>query len=143
MVAVCRAWHVPHLVVEDLALIVSELVTNAVTHAPGPDIRVGVSLTAREVWAIVVDQGPRRRIEPQQADIDDEHGRGLVIVGELANRLEITPADGGGTAVSACLLLPPQRPLYAGSAASVHAPIPDGTSPQTFDDVTDVPRSHD
>ncbi|NUP18886.1 MAG: ATP-binding protein [Streptomyces sp.] len=142
-VAVCRVWHVPHRVIDDLALIVSELATNAVTHAPGPYIRVGVSLTAREVWAVVVDQGPRRRIEPQQADADDEHGRGLAIVGELASRFEITPADGGGTSVCACLPLPPPRLLGAGSAPSVHAPTQDGTTPHTPEDATDVPRSHD
>ena len=140
-VDLCRVWHVPHRVVDDLALIISELATNAITHAPGPYIRVGVALTADAVWAVVVDQGPRRRIVPQQAEPDDEHGRGLAIVGELASRLEVTPA-GGGTSVCACLPLPPPRPLHPDSAPTVHTLTQDGTAPHTPEDTADAPRSH-
>lgn len=101
----CRVWHVPHRIVEDLALIVSELTTNAVVHAPGESVSVAVALTAKDVWAVVKDSGPRRRIQPLQAGADEEHGRGLAIVEYLAHRYEVQPTD-GGTVVRACVQLP-------------------------------------
>jgi anti-sigma regulatory factor (Ser/Thr protein kinase) len=136
---VCRVWRVPHRLVEDLTLIVSELATNAVTHATG-DVRVGVSLTAREVWVLVVDQGPRRRLQSQQADTDDAHGRGLFLVDALATRFEATPA-GDGTAVRACLALPPSWLTEEGTSA-VHTPARDGFTLHDPEDTTDAPRSH-
>ncbi|MFF1300874.1 MULTISPECIES: ATP-binding protein [unclassified Streptomyces] len=136
---VCRVWRVPHLLVEDLKLIVSELATNAVTHATG-DVRVGVSLTAHEVWVLVVDQGPRRRLQPQQAGNDDAHGRGLFLVDALATRFEATP-DGDGTAVRACLELPPAW-LAEDSAPAVHTPTQDGSTSHNSEDAADAPRSH-
>lgn len=138
---VCRVWRVPHLLVEDLTLVVSELATNAVRHATAPgDVRIGVSLTAREVWVLVVDQGPRRRLQPQQAGDDDAHGRGLFLVNALATRFEATPA-GDGTAVRACLELPSSW-LAEDSAPAVHAPTQDGSASHDLEDAEDAPRSH-
>ena len=136
---VCRVWHVPHRVIDSLTLIVSELTTNAITHASGPDISVGVSLTALEVWVIVVDQGPHRRLQPQQAAADDAHGRGLFLVDALASRFEATPA-GDGTAVRACLLLPGSHQDTA--APTIHTPTPDGSAPHPLEDAIDAARSH-
>jgi anti-sigma regulatory factor (Ser/Thr protein kinase) len=138
----CRRWHVARRVVDDLLLIVSELVTNAVVHAPGERVTVAVLLTAGDVWVAVVDQGPRRPLHAHLPDADGEHGRGLVLVAALADRCEAQPA-GGGTAVWACLTLPPPRSLSDSGTSVVHATARDGADcPHHTEDSPDVPRSH-
>ncbi|MFF5303472.1 ATP-binding protein [Streptomyces sp. NPDC013161] len=135
----CHTWRVPHGIVDDVAVIVSELVTNAVTHAPGDTVTVTVFLHARdadesEVRVVVIDHGPRRRVQARHADADDEHGRGLFLVEALASRYEVQPT-GDGTAVSACVHVPALRPLPPeGATHSPHEPAED--------DDTDAPRSH-
>lgn len=109
----CRRWNVPRALVQDLTLIVSELVTNAVLHAPGETLMVGLALTPDAVWVFCVDQGPRAPMEPRPGD--DEHGRGLLLVSVLASRYTVTPC-GPGTAVAACITLP------ACTAPHVHTP---------------------
>ena len=64
-------------------LLVSELVTNAIRYAEG-DVTLRLIL-ARTLVCEVLDSSaalPRRR----RADRDDEHGRGLQVVGQLAHR---------------------------------------------------------
>ncbi|MBO4258702.1 ATP-binding protein, partial [Streptomyces griseorubiginosus] len=107
---ICRRWRVARRVVDDLLVIVSELVTNAVVHAPGEHVTVAVVLTATDVGVAVIDQGPRRPLAAHVAEAEDEHGRGLFLVEALADRHGAQPAE-GGTAVWACLTLPPPRPL--------------------------------
>jgi anti-sigma regulatory factor (Ser/Thr protein kinase) len=142
VVDTCRLWRVSRGIVEDLALIVSELTTNAVVHAPGERVTVAVLLTATEVWVVVVDQGPRRRVAARPAGADDEHGRGLHLVEVLAARAGVLPAR-GGTAVWACLKLPARRTAAEAGAPAVHAPTHDGTdSPHTPKDAPDAPRTH-
>ncbi|HKR50961.1 MAG TPA: ATP-binding protein [Pseudonocardiaceae bacterium] len=138
----CRRWRVARRVVDDVLLIVSELVTNAVVHAPGERVTVAVLLTAGDVWVAVIDQGPRRPLHAHAADADDEHGRGLVLVAALADRHEVQPA-GTGTAVWACLKLPPPRPLADGGTSVVHAPTQDDTAcSHNPEEGSDAPRSH-
>ncbi|MBK6015907.1 ATP-binding protein [Streptomyces sp. MBT53] len=130
----CHQWRVPHRIRDDVALIVSELVTNAVTHAAGDTVTVAVVLTGDAVWVVVADRGPRTRFEARHADDDDEHGRGLFLVEALASRYEIRPA-GIGTAVMACLKTP-RREMPPRIADEVtHSPY------EPTED-TDVPRSH-
>jgi serine phosphatase RsbU (regulator of sigma subunit) len=78
---------------EDIVLLATELVTNAVRHGrgevavrlwPGPDVvRVEVS-----------DANPHRP-EPGGYDLDAEDGRGLLIVGALSSRWGTAPLAGG------------------------------------------------
>ncbi|MGV9534017.1 ATP-binding protein [Streptosporangium sandarakinum] len=84
----------------DVALVVSELVTNAVLHslsgAPGGVFTVRVEITAAAVEISVIDQGPRpvpARREP------DASGWGLAdIVARLADAYEATLSPAGRTA---------------------------------------------
>lgn len=68
--------------VDDAALMVSELVTNAVLHGDAP-YELVVRVDRAEVVCMVVDAGP---VLPVQRRTDDqaEHGRGLSIVAELS-----------------------------------------------------------
>ena len=77
-------WGVSEADIDDVVLIVSELVTNALRHAR-PPIDLRLQHADREV---VVEVGDRtaRRPRRQWADDSDEGGRGLNIVGLLADR---------------------------------------------------------
>lgn len=81
--------HVEPARLYDLALLVTELVTNSVRHAGiGPASAVGLEVVVRpgRLRAVVSDPGPG--FEPEVADPDDldEGGRGLFIVEQLASR---------------------------------------------------------
>lgn len=79
-----RAWGVDRQIVDDLVLVASELVTNAVLHGSAP-IALRVQRTQREVVVEVKDDSaapPRRR----RAGAYDESGRGLSIVEAMTDR---------------------------------------------------------
>ncbi|MFE9046001.1 ATP-binding protein [Streptomyces sp. NPDC007818] len=90
----------PRPVAEDLVLIVSELVTNAVTHATGP-YALTVSMEEERAGIAVSDgsadlsgghgHGPGHRHEERTA----ENGRGLRIVRALGADLFVSPSDSG------------------------------------------------
>jgi len=93
-------------VADDAYLVVSELVTNAITHGR-PPIDLHVHRTANEVVLEVQDRAvyrPRRR----RAEQDDEHGRGLHIVSVLADRWG-SRATGTGKSVWASRTIPQAR----------------------------------
>jgi len=73
------------------ALLVSELTTNAVEHAEGRwfEVTVWASLKVE-----IKDFSPKLP-EPQIPTPDDEHGRGLFLVSELASYFEVVPVPGG------------------------------------------------
>ncbi|MDX3682604.1 MULTISPECIES: ATP-binding protein [unclassified Streptomyces] len=88
------AWSVPEEPADDLVLIVSELVANALTHSVAR-----IQSCPRRAWAVaghhpgavlvaVVDTGAydARRLRPPPADDAATHGRGLRIVAELSDR---------------------------------------------------------
>ncbi|MEV5959037.1 ATP-binding protein [Streptomyces sp. NPDC051987] len=79
--------------VDDLAVIVSELTTNAVVHAPNDTICVIVMLAEREAHVVVIDHG--RNGPPCPGSPADEHGRGLPLVEALADQLVRMPAEDG------------------------------------------------
>ncbi|WP_067071366.1 ATP-binding protein [Carbonactinospora thermoautotrophica] len=75
------------------ALLVSELVTNLVRHAQAPGwLRVAY---VDGVLRIEVFDPGSHTPQPQDADLDDEAGRGLAIVTELAAEFGWEPRDGG------------------------------------------------
>jgi anti-sigma regulatory factor (Ser/Thr protein kinase) len=78
--AACRAWGVPHAA-EDVALAVSELVTNAVVHA-GTPLLLAMELDGGDLTVAVSDgsQGMPWRLPPSPTR---EGGRGMAIVTEL------------------------------------------------------------
>ncbi|MFJ2034028.1 ATP-binding protein [Streptosporangium sp. NPDC087985] len=110
--AALRAWELAPLV-DDTAVVVSELVTNAVRHGahgggglrPAQDIRVVLCHTESSVLCVVTDpsdQGPRLR-EP---DHEAESGRGLQLVQGISQRWGWAPLESRGKAVWAAFALP-------------------------------------
>ncbi|SNS26034.1 Anti-sigma regulatory factor (Ser/Thr protein kinase) [Actinomadura meyerae] len=98
---------------DDLTLIASELVANAVQYAPEPEIRVRLT---REPGAVVLavwdssdtEPTPKRALEPTAEDVapdaealDPDHdagtgGRGLPIVAAMADSYGVTPTEPRG-----------------------------------------------
>lgn len=93
---------------DDALLCVSELVTNAVRHTAcarhgcPPERLVSVTVRRRGWWALVLEVGdddpclPRR---PRECDGEALGGRGLVIVGALADRVWWLRTPQGGKSV--------------------------------------------
>ena len=79
---------------DTVTLLVSELVTNAVLHA-GSDVEVMVRLTATAARIEVTDASGES-IAPRDATTEEASGRGLALVGGLAQRWGVRPAPGGG-----------------------------------------------
>ena len=79
-----RRWGLPGSTADDLVLMVSELVTNAVVHGR-PPIELRLRHTGTHVVVEVLDGATflPRRLRPTP---DDEHGRGLQLVALLADR---------------------------------------------------------
>ncbi|MFF3504461.1 PAS domain S-box protein [Streptomyces sp. NPDC003247] len=80
---------------DDALLLLSETLTNAVQHAEGP-ISLRLHRTATALTVEVGDRSPRLP-EPRPAAQDEESGRGLVLVGALADSWGVRPTDGGKT----------------------------------------------
>jgi anti-sigma regulatory factor (Ser/Thr protein kinase) len=76
-------------------LVVSEILTNAVRHAHSP-IGLRLHRTAREVTVEISDDNthlPQRRVP----DLQDENGRGLMLVDTLADAWGTRPTNTGKT----------------------------------------------
>lgn len=85
---------------QNLHVIFSELVGNAVRHAPGA-LSVSISVAGRKVRLHVIDEGPgfdRRPALP--SDIWSESGRGLFLISALAENLTIEPLPGFGSYIT-------------------------------------------
>ncbi|MBI4935967.1 MAG: ATP-binding protein [Actinobacteria bacterium] len=82
--------------VDDMSLIVSELVANSVQHGDGGDIVVRVDPHSSEWYAVTVCNGlgaQRPPVDPAAwtvAPADERSGRGLGIVRQLADEIEVT-----------------------------------------------------
>ncbi|MFD3517482.1 ATP-binding protein [Streptomyces sp. NPDC058657] len=81
---------------DDVLLVVSELVTNAVRHAPGPLV-LELGLAPGGVLVGVRDREPR---PPHSRVPDLTGGHGWPIVQRLSRRVDVTP-DGEGKTVRA------------------------------------------
>ncbi|WP_159945457.1 MULTISPECIES: ATP-binding protein [unclassified Nocardiopsis] len=86
--ATLRALRVPISVLDSATLVLSELVTNAITHTssgqPGGEVRVKALVHHQgprtELTVRVVDGGAATVSRPREASPDAEHGRGLFLV---------------------------------------------------------------
>ncbi|MGY1837628.1 ATP-binding protein [Blastococcus sp. SYSU DS0510] len=76
----------PEQLRETAELLVSELVTNAIRHSGGADLAVSVErLSAERVCIGVTDDGHGYPVL-RSPKVTDEHGRGLQLIGLLADR---------------------------------------------------------
>ncbi|MFI5908025.1 ATP-binding protein [Dactylosporangium sp. NPDC051541] len=99
----CTTWRLPHLA-DTAALIVTELVANAVEHA-GTPIRVTVALRDRHLHLAVRDESP---LPLERSGEDEEPGRGLLIVEGMASAWGCLHTA-GGKVVWATLRREPKR----------------------------------
>ncbi|MFF4757765.1 ATP-binding protein [Streptomyces sp. NPDC001292] len=92
-VTVLRQWSLPDALAEDARLVVSELVSNAITHGSG-DVRLRLRHDNHELRIWVTDDStvPARR---RRAGASDLGGRGLHLVARLSLRWGV--ADSGRT----------------------------------------------
>ena len=89
---------VPASAREDILLLVSELVTNAVRHAgvgPNQSLRVELRRLPRRVRVEVAHPGNRFRHKPPRPSSDADGGWGLVLVDRIADRWGIANWAGG------------------------------------------------
>jgi anti-sigma regulatory factor (Ser/Thr protein kinase) len=69
---------------DDALLLISELVTNAALHAPGPiTVHLLADHPTRTLYCAVADTSPHLP-QPRMARPDDEHGRGLLLLAAIA-----------------------------------------------------------
>ncbi|WP_424537198.1 ATP-binding protein [Sphaerisporangium viridialbum] len=97
--------------VDDVTLVVTELLTNAVLHAR-PPITLTLRFTGNVLTGAVTDHGDIWPYGDGRGCLeDDEHGRGLQIVAALTDRWGVDPGPGPGkTAWFGCLARPPAMP---------------------------------
>lgn len=92
--AACAAWHLPH-VADAAALVVSELLANAVRYSGGRVVRVIVSRPQRGVVRVAVTDTCRALPVPRAAEDGDEGGRGLTLVEAVSLRWGVDPLPRG------------------------------------------------
>jgi anti-sigma regulatory factor (Ser/Thr protein kinase) len=104
-----RGWSLDHRG-DDAVLVVTELISNAVTHAvPSaaagvPEIRLGLALGRGDLTLTVSDPGGDMPVfHPSDGSALREHGRGLCIVDALAEEWGWTPRPPAGKTVWATL----------------------------------------
>ena len=90
----CTAAELPAATCQDAALLVSELVTNAVIHGR-TTATVEVHRPADTLRVTVRDDNPQLPAVGDSPDLNAESGRGLLIVSKTAHRWGIEAGDGG------------------------------------------------
>lgn len=83
-------------VLEDATLLVSELVTNAVRHAPRagvPEIELRLKLDPERVRVVVSDPGAGFVAEPRLPTASESSGWGLYLVDRIADRWGVITKD--------------------------------------------------
>jgi anti-sigma regulatory factor (Ser/Thr protein kinase) len=97
------AGRVPEAAVSDLMLATSELVTNAFEHGSRDPVRLTVRTNRDEASITVVSGGEGGRVPDVNtwttADVDRVSGRGLGIVREIADDIDVQ-RSGGGVAIT-------------------------------------------
>lgn len=114
-------WGRPDLI-ETAQLLLTELATNALRHGQGRDI--GVRVFFRDDRLVIeVDDGSPTRPELRHAALDDEGGRGLLLVESLAEEWGVSP-DGTKTWCTLPLTKGPEEMQPAAVTAPVLREIP-------------------
>ncbi|MEU8972983.1 ATP-binding protein [Streptomyces monashensis] len=82
------AWHVPGDLCCDAVLLVSELITNVVIHTHSGHVLCGLTLTDDEHLRIELHDDGHTPLPPSQRQTgpDEESGRGLFLVRQIADR---------------------------------------------------------
>lgn len=94
-------------------LILSELIGNAVRHAPGP-LSIAVSIDEDGVLLHMIDEGPGFELcSKLPRDLWAESGRGLFLIAALARSVESERLPGRGSYIRVRLPLPVLRPSHA------------------------------
>ncbi|MGY0023671.1 ATP-binding protein [Streptomyces sp. YJ-C3] len=111
----CADWSTPPEVADDLALGVTELLSNVVRHVPGAraEVRLLHDVEAGHVRAEVTDDGPQLpQTAPELRDPFAEHGRGIAIVAAVAAKWGVEPLTPphGKTVWFECALTSSPRP---------------------------------
>jgi anti-sigma regulatory factor (Ser/Thr protein kinase) len=121
----CHELHVEDLT-DTATLLTSELVTNAVQHAPGP-LQIGVGCTHGN-FVVSVQDGDPHGPQPRRAQSRSVGGRGLALVTKLADSWGFRPIPNDGKQVWFTL-----RPMTA--------PLDEATCrcPQSTDGSVDAP----
>ncbi|MEU9887844.1 ATP-binding protein [Sphaerisporangium sp. NPDC051011] len=109
----CNGWAVPAELADDLVLVVSELVGNAVVYGR-PPVRLSLWSTEEDLCVRVTDHGPE---DPRRLELSLEaiHGRGLTIVETLADRWGVVHTSDDGKTVWAAWRWPSRPPDVARS----------------------------
>jgi anti-sigma regulatory factor (Ser/Thr protein kinase) len=79
----------------DAQLLASEILTNAVLHAEGP-LHLHMRRNTTELAVEISDRSPHLP-HPRLADVEDESGRGLLLVDALADNWGVRPTEEGKT----------------------------------------------
>ena len=96
MTATLHEWDVDELL-DQVNLLVSELVTNAVVHADS-EAEVAVVLTTDALRVEVADEGGGMAIR-KDAELLDTSGRGISLVDTISTRWGVNPRAGGGKTI--------------------------------------------
>ncbi|OIJ89508.1 hypothetical protein BIV25_34155 [Streptomyces sp. MUSC 14] len=80
---------------DDVQLLASEVLTNAVLHAEGP-LHLHMRRDTTELAVEISDRSPHLP-HPRLADVEDESGRGLLLVDALADNWGVRPTEEGKT----------------------------------------------
>ncbi|MDQ4132024.1 MAG: SpoIIE family protein phosphatase [Actinomycetota bacterium] len=88
-----RSWRMPKLIEGDIELLASEVVTNVIRHAASP-FTVIVGYDGQRL-RVEVGDGSRALPEARQPDLDDETGRGLLLMEALSEAWGVTPTVWG------------------------------------------------
>jgi serine/threonine-protein kinase RsbW len=100
-----RAHGADPVTLSDVLLAVSEVVTNCVVHGyrgrPGGEVAIEARHTGDRLVLSVADHGHGMAPRLDSPGL----GLGLPLVGRIADRVDITAPDGGGTLVSMCFSL--------------------------------------
>lgn len=113
------SWGFPKPITSDAQLIVTELVTNAVQHTGSPRLRL-LSWRGTNIARIGVHDFSREvpvRFHTGSKSLEDEHGRGLRLIGVLSTRWGVDAAI-AGKLVWAEIRKPRQAPADAEASPS-------------------------
>ena len=102
----------PRRLVDDVLLVVSELVTNATTHGRG-QISLVLRVSHDEVFVTVQDHGQNLGSSPLAAEPFEEHGRGLIIVAQIASSWGVHGLGDAGKLVW-CVVHAPEPRVHVG-----------------------------